>query len=58
MLMSAFFNIISFSQRQISFLGNLEWTNIFGQRSLGAKHGGPHIAVATVSGAKYMPKVV
>ena len=33
MLRSALFDIFSFSQRQIAFLGPLEWKNLFGQKS-------------------------
>ena len=33
MLRSALFDILSFSQRQIAFLGPLEWKNLFGQKS-------------------------
>ena len=33
MLRSALFDILSFSQRQITFLGPLEWRNLFGQKS-------------------------
>ena len=33
MLRSALFDIFSFSQRQIAFLGRLEWKNLFGQKS-------------------------
>ena len=33
MLRSALFDILSFSQRQIAFLGPLEWRNLFGQKS-------------------------
>ena len=32
MLRSALFDILSFSQRQIAFLGPLEWKNLFGQK--------------------------
>ena len=33
MLRSALFDILSFSQEQIAFLGPLEWRNLFGQKS-------------------------
>ena len=33
MLKSALFDFLSFSQRQIAFLGPLEWRNLFGQKS-------------------------
>ena len=33
MLRSALFDIFTFSQRQIAFLGPLEWKNLFGQKS-------------------------
>ena len=33
MLRSALLDIFSFSQRQIAFLGRLEWKNLFGQKS-------------------------
>ena len=33
MLRSALFDILSFSQTQIVFLGPLEWRNLFGQKS-------------------------
>ncbi len=32
MLTSELFDILSFSQEQIAFLGPLEWRNIFGQK--------------------------